>query len=693
MNHPRLVAGGPCIAAVVLSGVLLGGLVEPCLAIPEHDAITQYDGPATCVACHPTHAEDVFRSVHYQWSGPTPNVPNIVGNAGKGELGFNTYCGTPTTSRGFTCESCHIANGGQPSPVLSAGQLNNIDCLMCHQDQYKRKAAAPFEMVTFTDYQGADHTWSLPIEDENGGFQYEPDEAKMAISIVEAARTVHLPTRASCLRCHAYAAGTDCGKRGDLSSVTVDPPATVDVHMSSQRGNRSCQACHEFERHRVLGRGLDLRPNDRPEPLDCTKCHGSSPHGSSRPNKHTARVACQTCHIPTYAKTVSTEIRRDWTVPVWSAGLLGGQGGYKGEEIRGSNLIPTYAWFDGSSEVCVLGQAPPLNGNGEYELARPRGSVSSAGARIHPMKEHWSNSARHDATGQMIPHSTFKYFVTGDFNQAVADGMAAAGMTGTWTLVDVHTFQTINHGVEDASSALACGQCHASLSGGPVRMDLQGRLGYAPKKPKSDLCNDCHGSENSSFSSIHSRHVDSKGYDCVYCHNFTRPERNLRLPSGSDSDGDHVVTIYDNCPSIPNLDQADQDHDGIGDACDDDVDGDGSVNVADNCPSVYNPDQADEDGDGVGDGCDACLRTEAGLPVDADGCPLPILADFDQDRDVDQTDYGHLQACLKGSGQPAAADCLDADLDGDNDVDPNDVTEFLGCLSGPNIAADAHCMN
>ena len=35
-----------------------------------------------------------------------------------------------------------------------------------------------------------------------------------------------------------------------------------------------------------------------------------------------------------------------------------------------------------------------------------------------------------------------------------------------------------------------------------------------------------------------------------------------------------------------------------------DIDGDTVVNAADNCVSVYNIDQSDEDGDGLGNRCD-----------------------------------------------------------------------------------------
>lgn len=150
---------------------------------------------------------------------------------------------------------------------------------------------------------------------------------------------------------------------------------------------------------------------------------------------------------------------------------------------------------------------------------------------------------------------------------------------------------------------------------------------------------------------------------------------------------------YDNCPGTWNPYQMDADADRIGDACD-------------NCPDMANTDQADAEGDGIGDVCDPdddndripddvdlCPGTPAGMYVTLVGCPTPH-SDFDRDGDVDQNDFGTLQACYSGPGiaQEAPA-CSAARLDGDDDVDPDDFGRFQACASGAGIEADPDCEN
>jgi PKD repeat protein len=96
------------------------------------------------------------------------------------------------------------------------------------------------------------------------------------------------------------------------------------------------------------------------------------------------------------------------------------------------------------------------------------------------------------------------------------------------------------------------------------------------------------------------------------------------VPVELDEDADGVADAVDNCPRVPNGDQADVDRDGVGDLCDltpnGDADNDRVDDSVDNCPTVANRDQYDSDGDGVGDTCDPTPGPRS-LTVDAVDAP------------------------------------------------------------------------
>ncbi len=111
-----------------------------------------------------------------------------------------------------------------------------------------------------------------------------------------------------------------------------------------------------------------------------------------------------------------------------------------------------------------------------------------------------------------------------------------------------------------------------------------------------------------------------------------------------DDDGDGIVTLLDNCPTVANPDQRDSDGNRIGDACGD-GDNDTINDTLDNCPAVANTDQLDTNANGLGDACDS---------------------DDDSDSVADETD-----ACPLVAGSAAAQGCPDADNDGLRDSADN----------------------
>jgi len=69
-----------------------------------------------------------------------------------------------------------------------------------------------------------------------------------------------------------------------------------------------------------------------------------------------------------------------------------------------------------------------------------------------------------------------------------------------------------------------------------------------------------------------------------------------------------------------------------------------------------------------------------------------VAADFDQDGDVDQADFGHLQTCFTGPGMTnLPAGCENAMLDDDDDVDNADFGVWQACMSGSDRPVDPAC--
>ena len=499
---------------------------EPVLS--QHSNLSWAGDYQVCAGCHPTKVNEVRNSAHYQWKGSAAEMVSGATQQGKivqadasgnilpGTSAMNAYC-INILGNWNGCSSCHIGLGSQPTT-----SSYNVDCLVCHQKLYKRKKVSGI---------------------------IEPDTANMCVSMDTAVKTVHRPTRDNCVQCHSFGGGGDNFKRGDLAAAHANTTDTVfDRHMATNGGNLRCQSCHIASQHKIAGRGSDLRPLDSTAIVTCTNCHSnkasSSGHSTPAVDLHVGRLACQTCHIPTYAKNAAdtaaseaTEIHRDWTMPEWNAG----KSRWEPTPTKANNLIPKYLHWNGTSWGYNLKDNAVLDPQtGAYQMSRPHGGINDINSMLYPFKYKTAKQAFASALNLIIPIDTAKYWsmptppavpTTADINSAVVAGLANLSLNTTTpvTWVTTDEYQLIAHEVPTASNnVLTCTKCHITSTA--TQMKLATDLGYSIKKPTSDLCNDCHSlkaytSSYSNFLSVHDRHAGRR--DCSHCHNFSRPENGL----------------------------------------------------------------------------------------------------------------------------------------------------------------------
>ncbi|MBF0622182.1 MAG: PKD domain-containing protein [Magnetococcales bacterium] len=189
---------------------------------------------------------------------------------------------------------------------------------------------------------------------------------------------------------------------------------------------------------------------------------------------------------------------------------------------------------------------------------------------------------------------------------------------GTESASEVVTSSTLDSNMSYVSATPEQGSC--TQSGSTVTCQIGTMAGGA----SVDIVLIVQATESGSVS--HSVVVSSSTVDSDTS-NGTSTESTTIL---ADTDGDTIQDSSDNCPSIANTDQLDQDNDNSGDACDTDDDGDGMPDLFE---SAYGFDSLDSS-DGALDTDNDGLTNSA----EATAASNPIIADTDGDGVDDSGD-------------------------------------------------------
>ncbi len=462
------------VVALLAAGPLwAGGRAEPSHA----DMFEHYEGTSTCLECHQEEAEDFFRSQHYQWRG---DASAIEGSKGRklGKLNtMNDFCTNPlpnwigivrnedgkVLSKG--CSKCHAGFGKLPEEEMSREQLENIDCLICHAAGYQRDLTQ--------DEQGND-IWApqLLIRAQAMAEKNPKVAARMRQGMDAIAQRISLPKRQMCLRCHAGSGGGPNYKRGDLEYVMTDCAVDFDVHMASDGQDMACIDCHRGEGHHMRGRGADLWGSGAGGWLQCTQCHDEAPHGKKVLDHHARRIACQTCHIPTFANEDPTDMVRDWSKPFFHEDKKK----WTATQTMEKNVVPRYRWFNGRSRGQLLGEpVRRRKDDGVVVMMEPLGDRKDKDARIYPFKVHRATLPVLRKEQWLVPIAVEEFFADGDMPHAVAEGARVTyGIEDPdYEWVWAERWMSINHEVQPATNALQCLDCHSENG----RLDWKA-LGY-----------------------------------------------------------------------------------------------------------------------------------------------------------------------------------------------------------------------
>ncbi len=417
-----------------------------------------------CLSCHTEAAKQVMATYHWTWERTDLPTGKKVGK----KVVINNFC-VAVVSNWRRCTSCHAGYGWKDANFDFTNE-ELVDCLVCHDTTGKYKKFPP----------GAGHPVYEPKEFPPGsGKIWEPP------NLSEIAQHVGPTSRNTCGACHFYGGGGDGVKHGDMDSTLKAPPKEVDVHMSPEGANLVCSDCHYKGTHRISGsryhvtakdpHGKDLPVPDE-NPATCESCHGLAPMKDAKLNDHVDKVACQTCHIPAFARgDKPTKMWWDWSkAGDKERGVEKDENGWvtydpkKGEFIWAKNVTPTYLWFNGKMDVMTLGEK--IDPTQEVYINKPHGSPDDPESRIYPFKV-FRGKQGYDPVNKvlLVPHlmpyneeDKTAFWASFKWGPAFEEGMKAAGLSysGKYDWVETTMYWPITHMVAPKEKALQCGDCH-----------------------------------------------------------------------------------------------------------------------------------------------------------------------------------------------------------------------------------------
>ena len=340
----------------------------------DHTSLAALAGPfdtpqqvtKTCLSCHTDTGDQIVHTTHWTWEFVNEKTGQLLGK----KYVINNYC-ISIQSNEPRCTSCHIGYGWKDKTFDFSDQ-ENIDCLVCHD--------------TTGTYKKFPTAAGLPVLGEAKDFKgttFEP------VDLAYVAQNIGKTSIATCGSCHFYGGGGDEVKHGDLDSALANAPYEVDVHMSPDGGNFDCTTCHVTTDHDIPGSRYSMDPEQW---KGCESCHTEAPHPLALLNQHAKRVACQTCHIPEYARGgVATKMFWDWS----KAGRLqDGQpviekdaeghiiyDGQKGEFTWEENVTPAYLWFNGIVHYTLAGDKIDTS-TAPLTINQFQGDINDPDARI-----------------------------------------------------------------------------------------------------------------------------------------------------------------------------------------------------------------------------------------------------------------------------------------------------------------------